>query len=333
MGILPMFVERRWLGPVWLKVAALVGSDYSYVLDPPMREAGAREMYIAAMKHLLGELGCDAVKLSPLSGTYARTAALREAAGSLGETARVLRDEEIGPHTMLYLPATFEEYLASLSRSVRSNHKRRTKLLAEGYEVKVDVISEHTELAAEFPKFVALHGAQWNAEGKLGHFDDWPGAEAYYCDLIKKHAPQGRARIVRLALNGEVASYQLCFAFDKCLHWVLPARSTRPELERFSLGTLGVMQLAEGAIRDGYAVMEQGVGHYGYKLDLGGTEHAVRAVVVGSSSLATRLRVKCFLWLAKRLDFFYYRVWFQRVAPKLPLARRPLWTTWIRSRL
>lgn len=332
-GIVPMFVERRWLGPVWLRTAGLVGSDMPFVQDPPIAAARAKEVFAETIARLLRDFGCDAVKFAPLSGAYEHTGALREAANGLGALGRVFRDAETGPHTNLYLPASFDAYVASLSKGHRSNYKRSVKLLREAYDVQTDVLTGAAEMEAEFEKFMRLHAEQWAAEGKLGHFGDWPGSEAYHRNLVRTLAPLGRAHMVRLLLDGQVVSYQLCYSFGKWLHWFLPARAARPELERFSLGKFGVFQIVEFAIPAGFTTVEEGVGHYDYKVQLGGTEHAVRSIVVVAAGGGTSLRLSLFLRLSRALDLVYYRGWFQRIAPKLPFPRRPLWKLWIRSRL
>ncbi len=46
-----------------------------------------------------------------------------------------------------------------------------------------------------------------------------------------------------------------------------------------------------------------------------------------------RLRASLFASLSRLLHLCYYRIWFSRLAPRLPFKRRPLWKLWIRTRL
>jgi CelD/BcsL family acetyltransferase involved in cellulose biosynthesis len=332
-GLLPMHVSRRWLGSVALRTASFLGSDFPFVLDPPLRADRAREVFAQAIRFLVAERRCAAVTFSPLSGAWPHLEALRAAMRDVEDAARVLRDAETGPHTILELPATFDAYLASLSKNQRANWRRGMKQLGEAHDLKADVLTDPAALEAELPKFLQLHKEQWESEGKLGHFGDWPGSEAYHREVVRVHAETGRAHLTRMSVDGVVVSYQLCYAFGPWLHWILPARAVRPDLEKFSLGRLGLVHLIEHAIATGHRRIEEGVGRYDYKVQLGATELGVRSFVVGARGAWASARIRAFLAGGRLLDRLYYRGWFQRVAPKLPFRRRPLWKTWIRSRL
>jgi CelD/BcsL family acetyltransferase involved in cellulose biosynthesis len=334
VGIVPMFVERIWLGPVCMRIAGIVGSDSTpVVVDLPVRPERAREVFAAVLRHLLGELRCDAVKFAPLSGQSALPAAIGDAARGLGSSAALLRDAELGPHSTFELPGDFDAYLRSLDKKQRGNYRRAMKTLDASGGAAVDVVGDEAQLLSEFPAFVRMHEEQWHETGKLGHFRDWPLAEDYHRGIVGTFGAAGRAHLLRLRVAGEVVSYQLCYSFGDTLHWVLPARVVRPELDRYSLGRLGVVHLAEFAIRAGFRRIEAGIGRYDYKLQLGATEHTARSIVVAGRPGVSRVRVELFVRLAAALDVVYYRAWFKRIAPRLPLPRAPLWNTWIRTRL
>jgi CelD/BcsL family acetyltransferase involved in cellulose biosynthesis len=273
------------------------------------------------------------VKFTPLSGDSPHREAIVAAARDVGGCGECVSDNALGPHTVFELPGDFDAYLRSLDKKQRGNHRRAMQALRESFDVSVDVVEDASELAAEFPKFVRMHEAQWRAEGKLGHFRDWPRSEEFHADLVRELGAAGRAHLVRLTLSGEAVSYQLCYSFGDTLHWILPARVVRPELDRHSLGRLGVVHLVEFAIGAGFRRVEAGIGRYDYKLQLGAVERTARSVVVVAAARSSRVRVALFTRLAAGLDVVYYRGWFQRVAPRLPLPRAPLSNTWIRTRL
>ena len=35
VGLIPFFYERQWIGPVWLKIAKVVGADFTIAMDNP----------------------------------------------------------------------------------------------------------------------------------------------------------------------------------------------------------------------------------------------------------------------------------------------------------
>ena len=143
----------------------------------------------------------------------------------------------------------------------------------------------------------------------------------------------GRLRLVRLRVDGKVVSYQLCFAFGDWYYWRLPARVVGEEWDLLGLGRIGLVQLIEVALGEGIRHIEAGAGRYEYKVRHGAEEHLLRSLLVVSTRSGSRLRSSLFARLARALHLFYYRGWFARVAPRLPLPRRPLWRSWIRSRL
>src|SRR5438132_3516373 len=122
-----------------------------------------------------------------------------------------------------------------------------------------------------------MHDAQWQAEGRLGHFGDWPGAESFNRDLVAELSPLARVRFVRLWANDRVICSQFCFVFGDSCYWRLPARAPEPEWERFSLGRIGLMNMIEAMIGEGVRRVEGGAGHYEYKLQCGGRELPVRS--------------------------------------------------------
>ncbi len=332
VGVLPLFSEKVWLGPVCLRLAGIVGSDSTpVVLDLPVRGTRAREVFAAATGHVLRDLGCDAVKFAPLSGESGHAEAIRAAARDVDGLGVVVRDAELGPHSVFHLPPRVEDYHRSLDKKQRGGHRRAMRALEDAYGVAADAVTDPDELAAEFPRFREMHEAQWRAEGKLGHFRDWPQSEEYHLDLVRRHGRDGNSHLLRFRLADEVVAYQLCYSFGETLHWILPARVLRDDLARHSLGRLGVVQLVEYAIGAGFRRVEAGIGHYDYKLQLGATEHRARSIVIAGGVAVRRLR--WFTRLAAALDAVYYRAWFKRIAPRLPIPTGPLWNAWIRSRV
>ena len=198
-----------------------------------------------------------------------------------------------------------------------------------------DVIQEASAAVTEFSQFIEMHTEQWTAENKLGHFNDWPLGVEFNTELIVrlKQAQRGRLALIRLFADGKVVSYQLCFSFGNRWYWRLPARIVGPDWDKFALGRIGLIKEIEMAITEGVQEIEAGAGHYDYKIKLGGEEHPLYSLLVARKSQFSRWRVLLFLRLSNILHFCYYKVWFNRLAPKLPLKRRPLWNLWIRTRL
>ncbi|MEO6299559.1 MAG: GNAT family N-acetyltransferase [Paracoccaceae bacterium] len=166
---------------------------------------------------------------------------------------------------------------------------------------------------------------------------DWPGSAEFYSDLAARTATEERVRLYRLnGVAGPIGS-QFCLVAGGTAHWRLPARNLDPEAERLGSGTVGLVKMIDNLITEGVSRIEAGRGEYSYKLDYAGRNVPVHRLIVRPGTPFAALRLKLLLGWADLLNLLYYRIWFQRLAPryrKLTGAKpRPLWRSWIRTRL
>jgi CelD/BcsL family acetyltransferase involved in cellulose biosynthesis len=330
VGALPFCVQRVWAGPVPVRLARFVGSDSTIAVFTPAIAEGFEEPVLRmTVDRLLGDAGCHALSLSPLSGVSPVAGAAERVAGDRHHLAR---SDSAGPHTVFTLPDSFDSYLAGLGPTPRRDHRRSVRQLDKAYEITYRTLSG--EQAIEYlDRFVALHTAQWRAEGKLGHFGDWPGSEAFTRDLVSRMAVTGRARFYEIAGDGRVLAIEQCFALGDRCYWRLPARDPDPELRKMGLGRTSAAELFRVIVEDGQTTVEAGPGHYEYKVRLGGAEHPLRRLVISGRSASSRRRAAVLLGWADLLHLVYYRGWFLKLAPRLGYRRRPLSRSWIRTRL
>lgn len=331
VAALPFSVERLWAGPVPVRLARFVGADSTLPVFVPAIGKGLEEPVLrAALDTLLGESGCDAVSLSPLSDESPVAAAAERvaAAGALP----LVRSDSRGPHTVFRFQGSFDDYLAGISKSQRKDYGRFLRRLQKEREIGYRTVSGD-EAVAYFDTFLELHETHWRQEGKLGHFGDWPGSEGFNRDLIGRMAKSGRARFYEIAGDGEVLSIEYGFVLGERCYWRLPARDRDPELEKVRLGRLSLAEMFRVAIEDGQTMVEGGPGHYEYKLKMGAEEHELRRVVIARRSASSRWRAALLLRWADLLHLVYYRGWFLKLAPRLGRSGRPLWRPWIRSRV
>lgn len=334
VGLLPMFVETIWLGPVRLRWAKFVGCDFlPSVLSPVLAAPYAAAMLRQVIATLIQKDNCDAVALGSLSDGSGVPAQVRAACAGLNGLATLAQDVSMTIHTTFKLPSNFDAYLGSLNKRQKQNLRRDLNLFSKNFASRVDVVRDGEELTREFAAFRAMHDRQWQAENKLGHFDDWPGSITFNEALVRTLSPLGRVRLVRLWANDQVVSYQYSLTFGDRLYWRLPARMVGEEWNRYGMGRLGLVKMIEAAIGEGIRWIEGGPGHYDYKVQLGGQEVPLVSQVIVANSAKSRFCWKVFQKAACLLHLLYYRIWFGRIAPRLPLRRRPLWKSWIRSRL
>lgn len=334
VGLAPMFVERIRLGAVSLRLAKRVGADHALtIFSLPIARERAQTIYSYVISKLIKVDRCDAVWIGPCPADDPTIPALLNAAAELHGVASGVRVRPGGPHTVINLPTNFDDYLKSLDSRQRQYYRRRLKLLGNSHKVEKYVVRDPLRANEAFAEFRSAHGRQWASEGKLGHFGDWPRADEFNEELVRVMSKSGRFRLLRLKADNEVIAYEYAFVFgDRCF-WRLPARTMKQEFQQFRVGILGLVQLIETMIGDGVCSIEAGVGHYEYKLHFGGRELTVQSYIVLADRPFVTIRFAVFSYLSVIIDFLYNRLWFRRVVKHFPFLRRPLWRTWIRSRL
>ena len=334
VGLAPMFIESIWLGPVMIRLAKRVCSDFAMdVFALPISIGYANCIYGEIISTLVETEKCDAIWFGFVPSDDPSLASLRAVAGAPGGSVAVARDVARGVHTSFHLPDSFDAYLKGLESGARLSYRRRLKLLNKTFAVKQGVVSEPTHALTEFRAFRAFHTKQWEAEGKPGHFGDWPDSDAFHEDLVSRFSELGRFRILHICADDHTVAMHYVYTFGPTCYSRLPARSTAKEMGRFSLGVLSLMHLIERMLPEGIRRIDSGPAHYAYKIEYGGCESPYFSMLVNSTRRSSSVRVRLFLALSDLIHLGYYRIWRSRIAPRMPFRRGPLWRTWIRSRM
>jgi CelD/BcsL family acetyltransferase involved in cellulose biosynthesis len=242
------------------------------------------------------------------------------------------RDPVKGVYTVFPIPATMDDYYASLSKNERKNRRKyELRLLKKEFDTQVHVETDAAKVSDEFERFAVQHAGQWAAEGKTGHFGAWPRALDYNRALVKTQSAAGRLRFIRIIVNGQVIANQYTFAFGDRYYWELPSREADQKWERFSLGPTGIVTMIERAMKEGIKAIEGGLAHYDYKLRLGATEHNVFTFRILSARPAARARFALFSFVRACWSYAYHKIWYRRIMPRVPRAFwRPQPNQWLR---
>ena len=332
VGVMPLFTEILWLMPVRIRVAKLVGSDFSLQFCNLAIEEAYLQVFIeSAVRRFLCESSCDLLLLGPLSGPSAKVDEILAAVERMDVFVQEAESLGSGCATRFELPPDFASYLKEIGSRQRGNYSRAMKQWADGCQIKVDIVRTAKEVRDEFEHFVVLHEGQWRQEGKLGHFGDWPRAMAFNRDLVEYLSEQNKVRFHRILADGMVATSQYCLVHNGVIYWRLPARVNNLEWEKLGLGKVGLVKMVEGSIAEGIGIIDGGRGHYDYKVQLGAREWPLRTVQIMRPGATVWLRVKLFRTFARWLNLAYYKIFFIRLAPRFSWLRHSLWSTWIRS--
>ena len=332
VGLIPAFVEILWLGAARIQAAKLIGSDFSLQFcNLPISPNALDGVVSQTVRHFLGNQKCDIFIAGPLSGHPDRIERILSIAQKEHNIVGKAESQGNFCATSFELSDNFDQYLNEIGNRQRGNYRRSLKQLSKNHQVRTDTILEHDSLLHEFDQFQSLHEAQWSLEGQLGHFGDWPKASAFNRDLVACFGKKGMVRFFRILAGDQVVSSQFCFLFNNTNYWRLPARACKPEWEKLSLGKMGLIQMIEASIAEKITAIEGGRGHYDYKVQLGGREEPLRTIMFIRRGFWVSLRVRLFRTSASLLHTVYYKIFFVRLASKLPILKRPLWSVWIRS--
>lgn len=329
VGVLPFCIETLWAGPIPVRVARLAGTDpHCMVFRLPVEEAVARPLMAAALGQLIGARRCVGVSFTPVSEL---SDLVRLVPGAMSD-GMILTERAEGNHVVFDTTDGYESFFAGLTKKRRSQYRRDVKALEDLYGMTHRLCIPNN---AEFGDFVDFHNRQWQAVGKGGHFRDWPGSAAFYVALSERTRAAGQVQLHGEAGRDGMLADQFVLVAGGTAHWRLPARTLDPEAEKLSVGKVGLLRMLEALTAAGVRRIEAGRGEYDYKLAYGGNSVPVRRFIVGARSGALRLRM--LLAWADLLHLVYYRAWFLKFAPRVRRITggqsRPLWRSWIRTRV
>jgi CelD/BcsL family acetyltransferase involved in cellulose biosynthesis len=237
VGALALYERGELGGPVLRLVGGVDVADY---LDA-LAVAGREEEVWKALLASLGEAAWEAVELRPVPAVSPTLAVLPPLARAAGLACRVERDERC---PVIGLPASWEEYLASLPGKAR--HELRRKLRrAEGARPRVEVARTPAGIDALMDSFLALH--RKSAVGKARFMDD--RMEAFFRRMGATMAGAGWAALWLLWLEGRPAASLFCLEYRGTVS--LYNSGFDPEARALSPGVVLIARTIEDAIRRG----------------------------------------------------------------------------------
>jgi CelD/BcsL family acetyltransferase involved in cellulose biosynthesis len=196
---------------------------------------------------------------------------LRDAASAQG---LAVTEEDDGVSPFLPLPATWDDYLGSLSSKHRHEIKRKArKLVEEAGEFRI-VTADDGTITPLLDRFVELHRM---SEGPKGVFMV-PGMEIFFRRLGEAFCAQGVFRLTFIEVGGQLAAGTIGFV------WGGTSYLYNSAFDR-SWGTLapGMVLVGEDirlAIEEGCAGFDLLKGDYEYKYRFGSSPRAVKRLVV-----------------------------------------------------
>lgn len=335
-GILPTFIEKIHAGLITLKVARIVSTTHLLEeINPPVIEEHIGKITGQWLTNIYREFNPDIVCIGPISGTYNKTDRLADECGRSTDNRYIVENIEKDVQTIFHLGKGWDEYLSMLPAKTRHEINRNCRKIQKiGQETANSTVCraiDGSELQDAFGEFVRMHNSYWQKYGKLGHFNDWPDSENFHREVADAQLKRGRLRFFKISSGQNCIEYDYAYNFSGTYFHMLNGRTTEPAYRNVNVGMVAFSEVAMKASDDGVGLINSMRGKYDYKLYLGGQLVPIHTILVYRNNLFTRLRVKSLRLFAKILNIYYYRIWYIRLAGRMPRRRRPLWKIWIRT--
>jgi len=331
VGIIPLFFEKIWLGPMFVRAGKIVGSDFTLSqFSIPLAENYIEEI-INKLFELLSKDKWDILHIGPIAGLYKDFDDLKKTCEGLFSRSHRVLSENKGVQTYFQLAESWEKQLASLNKGERWDIKRSYKALCPEVNCLVSAFSAQDIFEQTFEYFVNMHQSYWRSLGKLGHFGDWPEAQNFHLEAAITQLRHNRLWLLEVKSGTRCLGYEYGYNFGDRYYEILNARTNSEELGKISVGRVVFSELVKKLLNESVRCIDSMRGNYEHKLRLGGAIFPLRSLYIIQNKLFTLIRVSIFRVLARFVNICYYKLWFCRIAPKLHLKPRPLWRAWIRT--
>lgn len=175
---------------------------------------------------------------------------------------------------------SWEEFLASRSRNLRDQVRRKERKLAREHELRFRLTTDRDWLGRDLDVLFALHRARWGARAEGGFAGP---DEAFHRDFAEVALEQGWLRLWTMELDGEPVAAWYGFRFGG-VEWYYQA-GRDPDWERASIGFVLLSHSIRAAFEDGVREYRFLRGGESYKDRFTGGGHDLETVAVPNGAL------------------------------------------------
>jgi CelD/BcsL family acetyltransferase involved in cellulose biosynthesis len=265
VGVVPLLCD----GPRAEFIGHYSICDYMDAVVAPGFEAGC-------LTSVLRRLAGDGVTEIDLRGLRAASATLAAARAAATDTGYRLEQQEEALSPWVELPATWDEYLATLSKKDRHELRRKLRRLeSAGGDVALRVVTSPGEAAEQLDTLFGLMRASSHHKEE---FLQRPGMEAFFREMTPAMAGEGMLRLYVLAFDGLAVAAVLNFDLGGQLYMYNSGYD--PAYSHYAVGLMSKALLVKDAIECGRTCVDFLRGDESYKYDLGGKDQHVYRVLL-----------------------------------------------------
>lgn len=267
----PRPLPAATLHPTLLLVGGTEVSDYTdLVVDREQAPAAYAAILAALRERVTGWEWIDLHNLPETSPTAERMRGLAAGCGLRAEAGQ----EEVCPY--IALPATWEEYLATLGKKERHELRRKMRNVEQAGDVRLVEVSGLAGLDEHMETFMALHEA--STPDKAGFMQD-PRMRRFFHLVARMAMENGWLDLSFLAIDGRLAAGLLCFRYGGAM--LVYNSGCEPQAwPGLSPGIALLGYCIRRAIAAGLREFDFLQGSEPYKYDLGGRDRAVQRLLI-----------------------------------------------------
>jgi CelD/BcsL family acetyltransferase involved in cellulose biosynthesis len=196
-----------------------------------------------------------------------------------------LRQQEDRLCPYIELPRRFDDYLKTLSDSMRYHVRRRTRDIVDKHGARVEVWTTPEQIDAGIDLLIRLHLARWRRDGEPGTLGR-PGYAEFLRGVCHAQPAGARPRLYVLSHEGQPIAALLAFHFgDSALFYQAGWDPSSP-LARLSPGVVLMRQSIEDAIAGGLRYYDFLRGDEEYKTRWTSTARTTTTLLVARTPLA-----------------------------------------------
>lgn len=330
-AILPLFFEKLWIGPVFIRAIRIVGADYMPVtVAVPIKENFIEQVINNLIKEITPLGQWDILYLGALCGRYPLTDHLVNAFNNMsGKSYRV----DVLPsdvQTYFQVAQGWEQQIAGLAKNQRTNARRAYREINKNNLSVHSTLAERETFSQMFDNFIQMHQTHWQQLGMPGHFGAWPAAVDFHREVASCQLELNRLRLIEIKFDDQVVGYEYIFKFSDTYYWFLNARAEDKISPRIDYKWIAFHEKIENALNDGVRCIDAMRGRYEYKLLMGGKYYQSENLFIYSSTLLKFAKIELFRLLAWFANILYSKIWNARISPRLGIKRKVFWDRWIR---
>jgi CelD/BcsL family acetyltransferase involved in cellulose biosynthesis len=194
--------------------------------------------------------------------------------------------------SIIDLPATWEEYLHSLSKKRRGNLRRAMKLLTGNHhKLEFKKYTGGDDLRNQLLVLFKIHEKRWQAKNISSKFVR-PEAREFYFDVSQALSQNNWLDLSFLNIDGKPVSVEWGFNYND-IHWAMTG-AFDPGYSNYSVGNLHMMKLIEDTIQNKLKKYDLLTGTENYKSLWTNCKTCNMQIIMTKRRFGDRYRVKYF---------------------------------------